>query len=36
MAFVEAIITKCVEDIFKKYDADNSMLMDKAETRNFL
>ncbi len=36
MAFVEAVITKCVEDIFKEYDKDESGLLDKEETRSFL
>jgi hypothetical protein len=36
MAFVQAIITKCVEDIFKKHDDDNSGTLNKEETRKFL
>ena len=33
---VDAVIDKCVEDIWKNYDKDNSGALDKGETREFV
>ena len=33
---IDAVIKKCVEDIWKEYDADKSGTLDKEETRQFV
>ena len=36
MADIESVIKKCVEDIWKEYDKDNSGSLDKSETKKFV
>ena len=36
MSDIDAVIDKCVEDIWKNYDKDNSGALDKAETKEFV
>lgn len=36
MADADAIIIKCVDDIWKEYDKDGSGRLDKEETRKFV
>ena len=33
---IDAVISKCVDEIWEKYDKDNSGLLDKEETRRFV
>jgi len=33
---IDAVINKCVDDIWKEYDADNSGTLDKDETKKFV
>ena len=35
-ADIDAVITKCVDDIWTQYDQDNSGALDKEETRAFV
>ena len=36
MASIDDVIKKCVEDIWKEYDKDNSGALDKDETKKFV
>ena len=36
MADIDAVIAKCVEDIWREYDRDNSGSLDKEETKTFV
>jgi Ca2+-binding EF-hand superfamily protein len=36
MADIDAVIRKCVDDIWKEYDKDGSGSLDKAETKRFV
>ena len=36
MADIDAVIQKCVEDIWREYDKDNSGSLDKEETKTFV
>ena len=36
MVDVNAVIAKCVQEIWTEYDKDNSGALDKAETRKFM
>ena len=36
MADIDAVIKKCVDDIWKEYDKDNSGALDKEETKKFV
>ena len=36
MTDIESVINKCVEDIWKEYDKDNSGALDKEETKKFV
>ena len=36
MTSIEEVIKKCVEDIWKEYDKDNSGALDKDETKKFV
>ena len=36
MAEIDAVIRKCVDDIWAEYDADNSGSLDKEETKKFV
>ena len=36
MADIDAVISKCVDDIWKEYDKDNSGELDRAETKKFV
>ena len=36
MADIDAVINKCVEDIWAEYDKDNSGALDKEETKKFV
>ena len=36
MADIDAVIKKCVEDIWQEYDKDNSGSLDKEETKKFV
>lgn len=36
MSNIEAIIDKCIEDIWQTYDKDGNGSLDKDETRNFV
>ena len=33
---IDAVITKCVEDIWKEYDTDNNGTLDKDEAKQFM
>ena len=36
MADLDAVIRKCVEDIWSEYDKDGSGALDRKETKNFV
>ena len=36
MSDIDGIIEKCIDDIWKNYDKDNSGFLDKGETREFV
>ena len=36
MSDIDSIIEKCIDDIWKTYDKDNSGFLDKAETKQFV
>ena len=36
MADIDAVIRKCVDDIWAEYDKDNSGMLDKEETKLFV
>ena len=36
MADIDAVIRKCVEDIWQEYDTDGSGALDKEETKRFV
>ena len=36
MADIDAVIRKCVDDIWAEYDKDNSGSLDKEETKKFV
>ena len=36
MADIDKVIEKCVDDIWKEYDKDNSGALDKEETKKFV
>eukprot|EP00347_Sterkiella_histriomuscorum_P005974 403354551 len=36
MSDIDPIIEKCIDDIWKTYDKDNSDFLDKAETKAFV
>ena len=36
MADIDAVIDKCIDDIWATYDKDGSGALDKDETRNFV
>ncbi len=36
MANIDALIRKCVDDIWSEYDKDNSGALDREETKNFV
>ena len=36
MSDIDGIIEKCIDDIWKTYDKDNSGFLDKGETRQFV
>ena len=36
MSDIDTIIEKCIDDIWKQYDKDNSGFLDKSETKNFI
>jgi len=36
MADIDAVIRKCVDDIWKEYDKDGSGALDKSETKKFV
>ncbi len=36
MSDIDGIIEKCIDDIWKNYDKDNSGFLDKEETRAFV
>ena len=36
MADIDAVIKKCVEDIWKEYDKDNSGTLEKPEAKKFV
>ncbi len=36
MADIDAVINKCVDDIWREYDKDNSGELDREETKKFV
>ena len=36
MADIDAVISKCVDDIWREYDKDNSGELDREETKKFV